>query len=118
MSRRIQRVEDQIRAELAHLILHEVADPRIDEMTTVTAVSVSPDLANARVMVSIYGSEEEREESLEGLRAAAGFLRSRLASRLTQKRVPELNFELDRGPEHSARIASILEDLDYDDSST
>ena len=114
MSRRTDRVEDLIRAELSEIILREVADPRV-RMVTVTDVSVSPDLTNAKVSVSMYGSEEERADCLAGLRRASGFLRGHLGRRLTIRRTPELSFELDRGAEHSARIAEILENLDHDD---
>lgn len=114
MSRRTDRVGDLIRAELSDLILREVADPRV-RMVTVTQVAVTPDFATANVSISMYGTEEERDECLAGLRRAAGFLRGHLGRRLTLRRTPELTFRLDRGAEHSARIAEILENLDYDD---
>jgi ribosome-binding factor A len=114
MSRRTDRVGDLIRAELSDLLLREVSDPRI-RMVTVTEVEVTADLSNAKVAVSMYGTEEEREECLAGLRRAAGFLRGQLGRRLTLRRTPELSFRLDRGAEHSARIAEILETLDHDD---
>ena len=117
MSRRTDRVGDLIRAELSELILREVSDPRV-RMVTVTAVSVAPDLTNARVSISMYGTEEERAECLAGLRRASGYLRGLLGRRLTLRRIPELTFELDRGAEHSARIAEILENLDDDDDTS
>lgn len=89
-------------------------------MTTISAVDVSPDLRHARVSVSVLGDDDERQASLEALRNARGFLRSRLAKgELRSLRViPELRFELDRGPEYSQRISDLLEKLDDDDKST
>lgn len=119
MSRRPKRVGDLLRAQLAQVILREVSDPRV-QMTTVSEVDVSPDLRQARVKISVIGNDEERRASLEALSHARGFLRSRLAKgELRSLRViPDLHFELDRGPEYSQMISDLLENLDDNDQST
>lgn len=118
MSRRTQRVGDLLRAELSDLMIKRVRDPRV-RMATVSRVEVSADLSYARVGVSVLGEEEEREDAVEALVHARGFLRSELARRLRHLRViPELRFELDRGPEHSQRISDLLEELHGDEQST
>lgn len=118
MSRRTQRVGDLIRAELSDLLLKKVRDPRV-RMATVSHVEVTPDLSYARVLVSVLGEDDDREETVEALVHARGFLRSELARRLRHLRVvPELRFELDRGPEHSQRISDLLEELHADEQST
>lgn len=112
MSRRRNRVEDLLQAELADLLLREARDPRVRE-ARIAAIDVSPDLSNARVHVSILASEEQRRNALVALNGAAGFFRTRLAQRLRHmRRVPALAFELDRGPEHSQRITELLENLE------
>ncbi|MGD2115880.1 MAG: 30S ribosome-binding factor RbfA [Acidobacteriota bacterium] len=116
MSRRTDRVADLVRAELSRLILQEMGDPRV-ELASISAVDVSPDLHHARVSVSVLG-EAGRREAVEALQGARGFLRSRLASKLQLKHTPELQFELDRGAEHSQRISQLLESLHVDDEST
>jgi ribosome-binding factor A len=78
---------------------------------TVTAVQVTNDLSHATVMVSVPGDDAARDRALEGLRSAAGFLRSRVAKTLTTRTVPELHFELDRGLAHAARIDELLNAL-------
>ena len=82
-------------------------DPRVG-FVTVTGVLVTNDLSHARVMVSVAGDDAEKEKALEGLRSAAGFLRTRAARALTTRTVPELHFELDKGVEHAARIEELL----------
>lgn len=115
MSRRSQRVEDLIRLELSSLILRKMGDPRV-RLASVTGVDVSPDLTQARVTLSILGSEEDRESCLEALRNASGFLRNQLARSLRHmKRIPELRFEMDHGAEYSQQISSILEHLEIRD---
>ncbi len=116
MSRRTQRVGELLQAELSQLLLRSVHDPRV-RMTSVAAVDVSPDLRRAVVRVSVL-DDARRQESLDGLRNAAGFLRRELAHRLRHMRaMPELIFEIDRGAEHSQRISDLLEQLhDHDQS--
>ena len=80
---------------------------------TVSRVEVSADLHHARAFVSLLGSEDERAACLQALRGAGGYLRSKLGARLRLRTTPELAFEIDRGPEHSMKIAEILEGLDH-----
>lgn len=115
MTRRSDRVGDLIRAELSRLVTQEMSDPRT-RLASITSVDVSPDLRHARILVSVLG-EEGRAEALDALRGARGFLRTRLAKELRLKNVPELEFDLDRGAEHSQRISELLESLHVDDES-
>ncbi len=114
-SRRSDRVADLVRAELSRLIIQEMADPRT-ELASVAHVEVSADLRHAKVHVSVLG-EEGRDEAVRALQGARGFLRSRLASTLQLKHTPDLEFDLDRGAEHSQRISDLLESLHVDDES-
>ena len=80
-------------------------------LVTLTRVDVSGDLSHAQVYVMVSGEEEERQRALEGLKSAAGFLRTKVARELSTRTIPELHFELDRGLEHAARINAVLADL-------
>ncbi len=117
MSRRTQRVADVLRGELSDLLLRQVHDPRI-KLVSVTDVDVSPDLRRAVVKVSVLGEDEERTGTVEALQHARGFLRRELAHRLRMRVTPELVFELDRGAEHSQKIAELLESLHARDESS
>jgi ribosome-binding factor A len=117
VSRRTDRVSDLLRAELSDLLLREIHDPRV-KLASVTAVEVTPDLRRALVRISVLGDDAQRQETLEGLRHAKGFLRTELAHRLRTRATPELVFELDRGAEHSQRISDILEGLHGRDESS
>ncbi|HEX5758863.1 MAG TPA: 30S ribosome-binding factor RbfA [Thermoanaerobaculia bacterium] len=117
MSRRTDRVADVLRGELSNLLLRQVHDPRI-KLVSVTGVDVSPDLRRAVVKVSALGDDEERSAAVEALQHARGFLRSELAHRLRLRVTPELIFELDRGAEHSQKIADLLESLHGRDESS
>jgi ribosome-binding factor A len=117
VSRRTDRVSDLLRAELSDLLLREIHDPRV-KLASVTAVEVTPDLRRAVVRISVLGDDAQRQEAIDGLRHAKGFLRTELAHRLRTRATPELVFELDRGAEHSQRISDILEGLHGRDESS
>lgn len=109
-SRRIQRLNEQLKREISAVIRREVRDPRVG-VVTVTDVDVTPDLAFARVYVRPMGDDEERASALEGLEAAAPHIRHQLGQDLRIRRVPELHFERDRTLERAMRIEEILEEV-------
>ena len=117
MSRRTERISDLLRAELSDLILREIKDPRI-RLVSLTGVEVTSDLRRAVVRVSALGDDKQREEAVEALRHARGFLRTELSHRLRTRVTPELIFELDRGAEHSQKISDLLESLHGRDESS
>jgi len=94
-----------------------VHDPRV-KLASVTEVDVTTDLKRAIVKVSVLGDDQQREEAIEGLRHARGFLRTELSHRLRTRVTPELVFELDRGAEHSQKISDLLESLHGRDESS
>ena len=72
---------------------------------------VSPDLSHARVFVSVMGSEDEKESTLEGLTAAANYLRRELNSRISLRRMPELSFRRDDSLEKGAHVLDLLNQI-------
>jgi ribosome-binding factor A len=109
-SHRPERLGELIRETIAEFLTTNVRDPRIG-FVTVTSVQVSADLGHATVLVSVMGSDEEKDRSLEGLTSAARFLRGRLARDLKTRTSPEIHFQLDRGIEHAQRIEQVLKEL-------
>ncbi len=108
--RRPEQVAEVIRQVLAEALTREVRDPRVG-LVTLSRIAVSGDLSHATVFVMAPGDDAERERVLEGLRSAAGFLRTRVAKALSTRTTPELHFELDRGMEHAARVNAMLAEL-------
>ena len=110
MTRRTQRLGEEIREEVAQLIVGELKDPRIG-FVTVTRVDVTADLRTARIYVGVLGTEKQRQNSLAGLRQAAGFLRRALGQSLRLRYTPELVFIYDEGLEASDRVAQLLAEI-------
>jgi len=109
-SRRIERLNEQLRREITEILHFEVKDPRIGRVT-VTGARTSPDLSFARVFVMLPGDPEIQKEALIGLRAASPFVRGELGRRLSIRRVPELRFELDETLENALRIERLLHEV-------
>ena len=96
-------------------MLGGMKDPRV-RLASVSEVSVSPDLRNARVRVSAVGTDAERRAVVEGLRHAEGFLRAELGHRLENlKTAPRLQFELDESIAYSVRISAMLREMGADE---
>jgi ribosome-binding factor A len=105
---RMRRINEVLREVVGAAISNDLSDPRIG-FVTVTSVETSSDLRTAKVFVSVLGSEEEREETLEGLRSSHGVLQSRIAAETRMKRTPTLTFRYDDTIEKGARISELLE---------
>ena len=106
---RLRRVADQIQRELAELVRTELKDPRVG-MITLTGVEVAPDLAHAKVFFTSLAGPERREETLQGLARASGFLRTMLGARLKVRNVPELHFVYDASVESGIRLTHLIEE--------
>ena len=111
--KRAERVGDQMKQEIADILMRKIKDPRIG-FVTVTDVAVSDDLRNAKVFVSVYGSAE-RSATLKGLESAAAFIRSELGRRMRMKFVPELLFRYDDSAERGAHIMELLHEIEEKD---
>jgi ribosome-binding factor A len=79
-------------------------------MVTLTGVELTRDKSHAKVFFTVLGSPSDSQAALEGLRRAAGFLRSQLAHRLTTRTVPELSFEYDESVERGARLSRLIDE--------
>lgn len=91
-------------------ILTDLRDPRI-EGVTVTFVEVSADLRQAKVHVSIMGTDAQQELCLHGLRSSAGYLQSKISDRIDTRYTPRLQFVLDEGVKKSLAISKMLAEL-------
>ena len=108
--KRSQRIQELLLEEISKLLQSGLKDPRIG-FTTLTRVEVSDNLKHAKVFVSVMGSEEEKNQTLEALKNAKGFIRNYLGKNLYLKYLPELEFKKDENAEHVEKITRILNDL-------
>ena len=109
----MRRVDEAVREVLGDAVTQDLKDPRVG-FVTVTEVRTSPDLRQARVFISVFGTAQEKEATLEGLSSAHGILQSRIARELRLKRTPALEFQLDDTAEKAAKLEAIIEDVTED----
>ncbi len=114
---RVRRVAEQIKKEVSQVISKELKDPRVAGMTSVTGVELSRDLRYASVYVSIYGTDQEKEETLQTLIGASGFIRSIIGKRVRLRYTPEISFFLDTSIEYGAYIESVIRSLKKEENS-
>jgi len=105
----MRRVNESVRAVVAETVV-DLKDPRIG-LVTVTGVSVSPDLREGVVYVSVLGSERKRKATLAGLESAHAVVQARLARELRLKRTPHLTFEYDPSVEQGVRMSKLIDEL-------
>lgn len=106
-----RKINDEVQRELARILSGGIKDPRVSPMTSVLAVEVAPDLKTCKAWISVYGDEQKKKDTMEGLASAGGFIRSELARRVNLRNTPQLQFILDDsiayGVEMSHRIDEV-----------
>lgn len=111
---RIERVNQQVRREVSRIIQQEMGDPRL-EFVTITGVSVTPDLRNAKVYFSVLGDTRKRDNAQKCLNGARGMIRKFIGQRIKIRYIPEFVFVYDDSIEVSARIERTLQEI-HDES--
>ena len=108
MSRRIDRINEQLREEISMLLARSIKDPRLNGVISITRVVSSNDLRSARAYVSVMGNDQTKQEALAGIRSAASFLRRELRDRINMKHTPFLTYELDDSMEEADQLIRLM----------
>lgn len=106
-SYRMRRVNEAIKEIIGRAIAQDIKDPRIG-FVTLTGVDTSPDLSHAKVFLSVYGRQPEKDATFEGLRAAGPYLQRIIGEEMKLKRTPTLEFVYDRSVDQGMKIDAIL----------
>ncbi|HEV7904357.1 MAG TPA: 30S ribosome-binding factor RbfA [Pyrinomonadaceae bacterium] len=108
--RRPEKVAEQVREEIAQIVGYELDDPRV-AMVTVTDVRMSDNLREARIFVTVAGTEDEALTALKALRKAAPYVRRQLAFNLSLRHAPDIHFIRDTVEEKAARVDELLREI-------
>ena len=116
MSRRTERIAEQLRSEIARVLREDATDPRT-RLVTLTRVDVAPDLSNALVFWSALDirDADSAEETQDALESAASFVRRHLAHARPLRRVPEMHFRYDPALVLGDQTLSLLRSLADDE---
>ncbi|MCI9493056.1 MAG: 30S ribosome-binding factor RbfA [Lachnospiraceae bacterium] len=105
------RINGEVQRELSNIIRGEIKDPRINPLTSVVAVEVAPDLKSCKAYISVLGDKESQAATLEGLKSAEGYIRSKLAKNINLRNTPQLLFVLDQSIEYGVNMSKLIDDV-------
>ncbi|MEC9446459.1 MAG: 30S ribosome-binding factor RbfA [Chloroflexota bacterium] len=115
MSRRTDRINEQLREEISMLLTRSIKDPRLNGIISITRVISSGDLRSARVYISVMGNNQTKQEALAGIQSAASFLRRELRDRINMKHTPFLTYELDDSMEEADHLLRLMNQVKPED---
>lgn len=105
------RINGEVLRELSNIIRGEIKDPRINPMTSVVAVEVAPDLKSCKAYISVLGDEDSQKNTIEGLKSAEGYIRTKLAKTINLRNTPEIKFILDQSIEYGINMSKLIDDV-------
>ena len=108
MSRRTDRINEQLREEISMLLTRQIKDPRLNAVISITRVVSSGDLRSARVYISVMGNQAIKQAALAGIQSAASFLRRELRDRINMKHTPFLSYELDSSLDEADHLLRLM----------
>jgi len=109
------RINSEVQRELSRIISREIKDPRIHPMTSVMTVEVAPDLKTCKAYISVLGTPEEQEETLEGLKSAHGYIKRELARSINLRNTPDIRFIPDQSIEYGINMSRKIDDVIRED---
>ena len=105
------RLNGEVQRELSNIILTEIKDPRIHTMTSVVKVEVTPDLKMCKAYISVLGTDEQKKDTIDGLKSAQGFIKNRIAKVINLRNTPEIKFILDESIEYGVNMSKMIDDV-------
>lgn len=105
------RINGEVQKVLAEIIRREIKDPRISPLTSVVSVEVAPDLKSCKAWISVLGDEEARTSTLQGLKSAEGFIKSKLAKEINLRNTPGITFIMDQSIEYGVNMSRKIDDV-------
>lgn len=108
------RINMEVQRELSQIIRSGIKDPRIHPMTSVVSVEVTPDLKFCKAYISVLGSEEAGQATIQGLKSAEGYVRRELARRVNLRNTPQIKFILDQSIEYGVNMSHLIDEVTRD----
>jgi len=115
---RTNRIAGEMQKEIADIIRNSIKDPRLPGLVSVTAVRVTKDLRYAKVYVSVFGSDKEKNDAISALKNASGFVRREIGQRIQLRYTPEISFLLDDSIEQGIHINTLINETIKSDKNT
>lgn len=110
-NKRVGRISEEIRKVVSELLLTDLKDPRVSAMTSVTEVEVTNDLSYAKIYISVLGSDKDKENTIDGLNSAKGFVRKEISKNLEIRHTPQPLFLLDESIERGVHLSKLIDEI-------
>lgn len=111
MHQRADRIRKTLMKEISEIIRKDVKDARISGIVSITDIELSPDYSHAKVFISVFGSDEVKEQTLEALEEASPQVRYAVGKRVRLRHIPEIVFKLDDSLERGSRITQLIDKI-------
>jgi ribosome-binding factor A len=108
VKKRIERLNSLLKEVISEVVHRDVRDPRVNHFVSITRVEITNDLQHAKVFISVIGSPQDKNQTLEALQSAAGFIAITASKKVVMRYFPALNFKLDQSVEQQLRIDELL----------
>ncbi len=108
---RIVRLNSLLKEVISEVIHRQVRNPHVNQFVSVTQVEISNDLQHARVLISVIGTQKEKDETIVALQSAAGFIAIQSSKKVVMRYFPVLTFKLDTTVEQQIKIDSLLHQI-------
>lgn len=113
--KRINRISEEVRRAVTEILYNGIKDPRVDTSITVTKVQVTRDLSFAKIYISVLGDERKKQDALDGLNNAKGYIRTEIGHKVDLRHVPKPMFYLDESSEYAIHINELIEKVHNED---
>ena len=105
------RINGEVQRALAEIIRGGMKDPRVNPLTSVVSVEVSPDLKTCKAWISVLGDEEVQKNTLEGLKSATGYIKNQLAKEINLRNTPEITFIMDQSIAYGVNMTLLIDEV-------
>jgi len=112
MTKRTKRLNSLLREVISEVVREDVNNPKVSQFVTITEVDITNDLHYAKVYIGVIGEESEKQETLEALQSASGFISVLASKKVVMRHFPQLTFKLDDSVEKHMRIESVLQKIE------
>jgi ribosome-binding factor A len=109
--KRVERLNSLLKEVISEVVMKDVRNPHVAHLITITNVEISNDIKYAKVFISVIGSDKEKQESLDALQSAAGFIAVHASKKVRLRYFPELTFRLDNSVDKHLKIDEILSQI-------
>ncbi len=105
---RALRLNSLLKEVISEVIHRDVRNPHVNQFVTVTNVEITKDLQHAKVFISVIGTAQEKEKTIEALQSAAGFIAIQSSKKVVMRYFPALTFKIDNSVDQQMRIDTLL----------